>query len=167
MSSFRNTVSKDGDFPPEKGRYHLYISYGCPFAHRSIVARKMKGLENVITMDVLGYKKGKEGLRFTPELPDCTPDTVNGFEFLSEVYFKADKNYKGSYSVPVLWDRTKRTIVNNESSDIIRIFNSAFNELSSSPDQAAIDLYPPQLRAKIDGLNEWIHRLGPRFASRV
>jgi putative glutathione S-transferase len=157
MPGFKHSISKDGDFKPEKGRYHLYVAYGCPFAHRAIVARKMKGLEEVVSMDILGYKKGKEGWRFSPELPDCTPDTVNGCHFLREVYLKVDKDYEGSFSVPVLWDKTNKTIVNNESGELIRIFGSAFNEFIS-PEQASIDFYPPHLRSKIDELNGWIFK---------
>ena len=156
-SRFGGVVSKDGSsgFKTEKGRYHLYVSYACPWAHRTLVVRKLKGLEDAISFDVLDYIKGDEGWKFSKDYPD----SVNGFNYLREAYFKVDKDYDGRYTVPVLWDKTQQTIVNNESSEIIRILNTEFNDFSSSPEQASLDLYPSQLRAKIDELNEWIYKL--------
>lgn len=158
-STFRNWVKKgdtDG-FPPETDRYHLYVSYACPWAHRTLIVRKLKGLEAVVSFDVVDYLMGEKGWAFTPSKPGCTRDTVNGFSFLREVYSLSDSNFEGRVTVPVLFDKKKKVIVNNESSEIIRMFNSEFNECSSTSEQAALDLYPTELRKEIDSLNEWIY----------
>ena len=160
-SDFRRWVTGDGSsgFPAESGRYHLYVSYACPFAHRTLITRCMKGLESAVSVDVVDYfKDDSTGWRFNPDAPGATPDTVNGFGFLREVYFLADKDYKGRFSVPVLWDKKTKTIVNNESSEILRMLNSEFNKYSTSEEQRAVDLYPESLRGKIDELNEWIYK---------
>ena len=156
-SAFRNWVTQDGEFQPESGRYHLYVSYACPFAHRTLIVRKLKGLEDVITVDVVDHFKDENayGWRFNPEVEGCTPDTVNGFSYLRELYFMAEPEYSGRFGVPVLFDKKKRTIVSNESSEIIRMLNSEFNALCKNPQ---LDLYPEHLRAEIDSLNEWIYR---------
>ena len=101
---------------------------------------------------------GEKGWRFNPEVPGATPDTVNGASYLREVYFRAEKDYKGRFTVPVLWDKKTTTIVNNESSEIIRMLNSEFNDFCKTPEQRALDLYPTHLREEIDSLNEWIYR---------
>ena len=158
-SSFRNWIKK-GDangFPPESGRYHLYVSYACPWAHRTLIVRKLKGLEGVISVDVVDYLMGEKGWAFSPSKPGCTADTVNGFPHLREVYSLADSSYEGRITVPVLFDKEKKVIVNNESSEIIRMLNSEFNEFSASSEQAALDLYPTELQKEIDSLNEWIY----------
>lgn len=159
-SSFRNWVTKDGSsgFPAEKDRYHLYVSYACPWAHRTLVLRKLKGLEQCITVDVVDYFLGEKGWRFNPEVEGATLDTVNGRQYIREVYFMAEKDYGGRFTVPVLWDKKKKTIVNNESSEIIRMLNSEFNEFCATDEQRALDLYPEHLRKDIDGLNEWIYK---------
>lgn len=159
-STFRNWITVDGSsgFPAEKGRYHLYVSYACPWAHRTIITRKLKGLEDVISLNVVDYMMGEKGWRFDPNVPGATEDTVNGATHLREVYFLADKDYQGRFTVPVLWDKKQKTIVNNESSEIIRMLNSEFNEFCKSPEQQALDIYPEHLRAEIDSLNEWIYR---------
>ena len=156
-AAFRASVSKDGSsgFKAEKGRYHLYVSYACPWAHRTLIVRKLKGLEDAISFDVVHYFMGGKGWHFSEEYPD----SLYGLNFLREVYFKANKDYDGRFTVPALWDKTQQTMVNNESSEIIRMLNTEFNDFSSSPEQASLDLYPPQLRAKIDELNEWIYKL--------
>ena len=158
-SAFRNAVSSspDAEFPAERGRYHLYVSKGCPWAHRALISRKLKGLENVITMDVVYWKFSEVGWMFSPDKPGCTPDTVNGLTYMKEIYLLADKNYEGRYTVPVLWDKKKKTIVNNESSEIIRMFNYEFNEFCT-PEYQKVDLYPEHLRKEIDELNEWIYK---------
>ena len=158
-SSFRNWVTKDGSsgFPAEAGRYHLYVSYACPFAHRSLVARKLKGLEDVISVDVMDIFKEDKGWRFNPECPGSTADTVNGFSFLRELYFMVDPDYSGRFTVPVLYDKQQKVIVNNESSEILRMLSSEFNDFCKLPEQAAIDLYPEPLRAEVDTLNDWIY----------
>lgn len=159
-STFRDAVSSDGStgFKAEKGRYHLYVSYACPWAHRTLVGRALKGLEDAISVDVVDYLMLEKGWRFSPEKPDCTPDTANGFEYLREAFFKSRPDYDGRFTVPVLWDKHQRVIVNTESSEILRMLNSEFNEFSATPEQAALDLYPEQLREAIDELNDWIYR---------
>ena len=117
----------------------------------------MKGLEGCISVDVVDYFMGTNGWMFNPEAPGATPDTVNGFKSFRDIYYLVQKDYKGSFSVPVLWDKKMKTIV-NESSEILRMFNSEFNEYCSSDEQRAIDLYPENLRKQIDELNEWIYR---------
>ena len=159
-SSFRKCVTKDGSsgFPAENGRYHLYVSYACPWAHRTLIVRRLKGLEDCITLNVVDYHMGEKGWRFNPGVEGCTPDTVNGFNHIREVYFLADKDYSGRFTVPVLFDKKQKTIVNNESSEIIRNFNSEFNEFCKTDEQRALNLYPEHLRKQIDELNEWIYR---------
>lgn len=159
-STFKSWITKDGssDFPAESGRYHLYVSFACPWAHRAIVTRKLKGLGEHISMDVVEHFMGKKGWSFNPEVPAATPDTVNGFGYLSEVYFLADKDYNGRFTVPVLWDKKTKTIVNNESSEILRMFNSEFNQFCPTEEQRRLDLYPEPLREKIDQLNTWIYK---------
>ncbi|XP_065888740.1 glutathionyl-hydroquinone reductase YqjG-like [Dysidea avara] len=155
-STFRNSVSRSSDteHPAERNRYHLYVSYACPWAHRTLIYRKLKGLEDVISVDAVG-KFSEIGWMFSPDIPGSTPDTVNGKTYMKELYLMADNNYDGRYTVPVLWDKKKKTIVNNESAEIIRMLNTEFNGFSNKPD---LDLYPEKLRNEIDGLNEWIYR---------
>ena len=159
-STFKNAITRDGTsgFKAESGRYHLYVSYACPWAHRTIIYRKLKGLEDAISMDVVDYHMGEKGWRFNPAVEGATPDTVNGYSHLREVYFLAEPEYSGRFMVPVLFDKQKKTIVNNDSPDIIRMLNAEFTEFCATPEQQALDLYPPALRAKIDELNEWIYR---------
>ena len=161
-SQFRSSITKDGSggFPAESGRYHLYVSFACPFAGRVLIVHRMKGLEDCVSMDVVDIIKGEEGWKFgnPGSVEGCTPDTVNGFSHLSEVYFLANKSYSGRYTVPVLFDKKTKTIVNNESSEIIRMFNSEFNEFCKTDEQRALDFYPEHLRKQIDELNEWIGR---------
>ena len=159
QSSFRNWIKKDGStgFPAEAGRYHLYVSYACPWAHRTLITRKLKGLEDVISFDVVDYYMGEKGWRFNPDVPGATSDSLNGFSHLRELYFMVEPDYTGRFTVPVLYDKVKKVIVNNESSEILRMFNSEFNDFCKLPEQAAIDLYPELLRAEVDALNEWIY----------
>ena len=158
-SAFRNWITKDGSsgFPAEAGRYHLYVSYACPWAHRTLITRKLKGLEDVISVDVVDYHMGEKGWRFKPDVPGATSDSINGFKHLRELYFKVVPDYGGRFTVPVLYDKIQKVIVNNESSEILRMFNSEFNAFSKLPEQAGLDLYPENLRAEVDGLNEWIY----------
>lgn len=157
---FRGWITRDGSsgFKSERDRYHLYVSYACPFAHRTIILRRMKGLETVISMDVVDYHREKDGWRFNPSAPDCTADTSNGFSLLRDTYKAVEPAYSDRITVPVLFDKRGKTIVNNESSEIIRMLNSEFNEFCASSEQRAIDLYPEHLRGKIDELNAWIGR---------
>lgn len=157
---FKNKVAVDGSsgFPAESGRYHLYVSYACPWAQRTLITRKLKGLEDAISVDVVDYHLGEKGWRFDPNVPGGTADTVNGATYLREVYFMAKEDYQGRFTVPTLWDKVQKTIVNNNSADIIRMLNSEFNEFCKTPEQQALDLYPEHLREEIDSLNEWIYR---------
>ncbi|RKP05164.1 glutathione S-transferase [Thamnocephalis sphaerospora] len=158
-SQFRNFISRqpDSQFPPEKGRYHLYVNYLCPWAHRALLVRALKGLEDYISVTILHHTLSEKGWFFSnpTDTPGTTPDTVNGAKYLSEIYFKANPDYEGRYTIPVLWDKKTKTIVNNESSEIVRFLNSEFNDML--PDGGGIDLYPEDLRAEIDELNDWIY----------
>ena len=162
QSVFRNTISKDGPHLPEANRYHLYVSYACPWAHRTLIARLTKGLAGIIGVTVVHWHMDNNGWRFgteeesKTESRDSTPEPLYGFHRLKELYYKANPEYQGRFTVPVLWDKKLETIVNNESSEILRIFNTEFNALVPE-EQAAIDLYPEPLRAQIDELNEWIY----------
>ena len=149
--------STDGDgepeYPAEPNRYHLYISRACPWAHRTALTRRLKGLENVISIDVVDPVRRNGGWEFTPTKDNCTPDSVNGFEYLREVYTQADPTYTGRVTVPVLYDTERDTIVNNESADIARILDDAFDEYATRD----IDLYPTQKQEEIDAIIEQIH----------
>jgi putative glutathione S-transferase len=150
-SQFRNWITSDEPFRPARGRYHLYVSLACPWAHRTLIFRKLKGLEDVISLSVTHWLVGDQGWSFEPG-PGVIPDPF-GAPFLHEVYTRADPGYSGRVTVPVLWDNEQGTIVNNESSEIIRIFNSAFDAIGA----AAGDYYPPDLRDEIDALNARIY----------
>eukprot|EP00882_Tetradesmus_deserticola_P020819 GHRQ01022502.1.p1 GENE.GHRQ01022502.1~~GHRQ01022502.1.p1 ORF type:complete len:370 (+),score=125.81 GHRQ01022502.1:119-1228(+) len=177
-AGFRNQVAPGTQFEPEAGRYHLYISYACPWACRALAALHLKGLQDVIGVSVTHptWQRTRPdspddkhtGWAFvSPDDPpltsstshgsfscaDCVPDTVNGARFVRDLYDKAHDT-TGKYSVPVLWDKKNNTIVNNESSDILRMFNSSFNKLAQNP---GLDLYPEPLRSKIDEVNEWVY----------
>ena len=155
-SAFRDRVTADGSsgFPAEPGRYHLYVSLACPWAHRTLILRALKGLEDAISVSIVDPYMGPDGWGFT-DRPGCTPDSVNGTRFLREVYVKAKSDYTGRVSVPVLWDRARATIVNNESSEIIRMLNREFDAFAK---RELHDLYPEALRARIDRWNELIYR---------
>ncbi len=155
-SAFRSAVedTPGARFAPETGRYHLYVSYACPWAHRTLIARSLKGLEPHIDISVVDPHMGGDGWFFGDD-PDGTKDPVNGAGFLREVYVKADPSYTGRVTVPVLWDKKEGTIVSNESSEILRMFNSAFNGLEGV--DATLDLYPEKLRAEIDAVNEGVY----------
>ncbi|RIB10001.1 glutathione S-transferase [Gigaspora rosea] len=158
-SSFRNTISKDPDakFTPERDRYHLYIAWSCPWAHRTVIMRALKGLEDIIGLSVVDPSLDEKGWKFsTPEeTPGCIPDTVNNAQYISELYYKANPDYDGRFTVPVLWDKKLQTIVNNESSEIIRIFNDAFDDLV--PEIRDKNFYPKHLASEIDKINDWIY----------
>ena len=159
-SSFRNWVTADGrpgptgtgGFRAEAGRYHLYVSLACPWAHRTLIFRKLKKLEDAITVDVVDPLMLDKGWAFSTS-PGATPDTVNRKDYLHQVYQKADPAYTGRVTVPVLWDRKSRTIVSNESSEIIRMLNSAFDDVV----KPTLDHYPEALRAEIDAINAVIY----------
>jgi putative glutathione S-transferase len=157
---FRNWVTADGaagpsgvgGFPAEKGRYHLYISLACPWAHRTLIFRKLKGLEGMIGLSVVHWHMAEKGWTFA-DGPGVIPDPVHHARFLHQVYTASDANYTGRVTVPVLWDRATGSIVNNESSEIIRMFNAAFDRVGAAPG----DYYPAELRSEIDALNERIY----------
>jgi putative glutathione S-transferase len=159
-TTFRNWITSDGragpsgegGFPAARGRYHLYVSLACPWAHRTVIFRKLKRLEEVISLSVVDPLFGPRGWRFE-DGPGNIADTVNGADELAEIYLMADPHYTGRVSVPVLWDKERRTIVNNESAEIIRMFNSAFDRFTG--DRA--DYYPPALRAEIDRINATVY----------
>ncbi|KAF9587611.1 hypothetical protein IFM89_004443 [Coptis chinensis] len=165
-STFRNFISKDpkSPFPAESGRYHLYISYACPWASRCLSYVKIKGLEKAIDVTVVKpiFEKTKEtddhmGWVFpasSTEEPGAEPDPLNGARSVRDLYELASTNYSGKYTVPVLWDKKLKTIVNNESSEIMQMFNTEFNDIAEN---AALDLSPADLQAKIDEVNEWIY----------
>lgn len=159
-SLFRNWVTADGSaglsgaggFKAEAGRYHLYVSLACPWAHRTMILRKLKGLEDMITMSVVNPFMGSEGWTFDAG-PGVIADSVNQASRLHEVYTKAEPRCSGRVTVPVLWDKHNDTIVSNESSEILRMLNSAFDDIGALPG----DFYPPALRAEIDELNDFIY----------
>jgi glutathionyl-hydroquinone reductase len=159
-AQFRNWVTRDGNpgpsgeggFAAEAGRYHLYVSLACPWAHRTIIFRKLKALEKVISFSAVSPNMGREGWTFN-QSEGSTGDAVNGTSRLSEIYLLVNPRYSGRVSVPVLWDKTRKTIVNNESSEIIRMLNSAFEDFTN----VRADYYPQNLRAEIDRLNDLIY----------
>lgn len=158
-------LSSGSPFTPEKGRYHLYIGLFCPFAHRANLVRHLKGLQDIIDISIVKpYPKGDEngwpGWQFPTsdsDYPNATVDKLFGSKYLHEVYFKADKDYKGRYSVPVLWDKKLNTIVNNESAELLRDLQTSFDELLP-PELVEFSLYPQALRDRIDMISEWMQR---------
>jgi len=159
-TQFRNWVTPDGSagptgeagFAAEPGRYHLYVSLACPWAHRTVIFRKLKALDSVISMSVVSPEMGRDGWTFD-KAAGSTGDAINGKAKMSEVYLVAAPRYTGRVSVPVLWDKERRTIVNNESSEIIRMLNSAFDAHTN----VRTDFYPQALRAEIDRINDLIY----------
>jgi putative glutathione S-transferase len=151
-SVFRNWVSADGssDFPLEPGRYHLYVARACPWAHRTIIGRRLMGLESVIAISFVNPIRDERGWAFTG---GGYVDPVNQFDFLAEAYMRTDPGYEARVSVPVLWDKQTGVIVNNESADILRMLGTVFVPLAEHP----IDLYPESLREEIDALDEFIY----------
>ena len=159
-SSFRNVVSADpsAEYPAEAGRYHLYISLACPWACRTYFLLKAKGLEKVVSKSVVHWKiSGSNSWTFVPGEYRCDADDVNGKKFLREVYKIHEPEYDGRITVPVLFDKKTKKIVNNESSEIIRILNTEFNAFCETEEQRKIDLYPEELRPTIDEWNEFIY----------
>lgn len=156
-SRFRHLVTADGasGFPAEPGRYHLYVGYFCPWAHRTLIFRVLKGLEDAISVSYCFPRYRENGWTFGthPDYPDSTPDTVNGFRYLYEAYVATDPRYTGKVTVPTLWDKKTGRIVNNESADIIRMLNSAFVGIAGND----ADFYPEPLRAEIDRLNAFVY----------
>ena len=153
-SRFRARVTQDGSsgYRAVPGRYHLYVSTACPWAHRTLIFRALKGLENAISVSIVDPLMLDDGWAFS-DFPGCVPDTVNGARHLREVYTKADARYSGRVTVPVLWDGETGTIVNNESSEIISMLNSEFEEFARRHE----DYYPQPLRAEIDAVNPLVY----------
>ena len=156
-SVLRDRISNDGStkFPAEAGRYHLYVGYHCPWAHRTIMYRVLKGLEDAITISYCLPYLGDKGWIYAldPDCPDCTLDQINGFEYLYQAYARSDPHYNGKVTIPVLWDKKTNKIVNNESSEIIRMLNSAFIGVAGNDK----DFYPDALRPEIEALNAFIY----------
>ncbi|THH12710.1 hypothetical protein EW146_g7441 [Bondarzewia mesenterica] len=199
-SVFRNSVEKGGQFPPENGetksssrirydRYHLYVSYACPWATRTLIMRKLKGLEDIIGepppfslivrltrahamlpgVSVVSPHMGDQGWPFASadKFPGADVDPLYNAQHIKELYLRANPEYSGRFTVPVLWDKKQHTIVNNESSEIIRIFNTAFNGLIPK-EKAELDFYPEELRKEIDSVNEWVYdAINSAFSSPI
>ena len=159
-SPFRNWITRDGapgpsgegGFPAEAGRYHLYVSYACPWAHRTLIFRALKGLEEIISVSVVSPKMpDATGWTFKDE--GSTGDSLYGVDHLYQIYQRAKSDYSGRVTVPVLWDKQRQTIVNNESAEIIRMLNSAFNGLTGNED----DYYPAALQPRIEEINARVY----------
>ncbi len=161
VSAFRNWLTADGQpgstgnggFAAEKDRYHLYVSLACPWAHRTLIMRKLKGLESFISLSVVHPLMLENGWTFDDNFPAATGDGLYQHEYLYQLYLQADPQYTGRVTVPVLWDKKTQTVVSNESAEIIRMFNTASDGMGAR----AGDYYPPALREKIDQLNGWIY----------
>lgn len=159
-SQFRNWLTQDGaagpsgraGFRAEPGRYHLYVAFACPWAHRTLIMRELKGLTAMISVSAVNSFMGAEGWTFAPG-PETIADDVNGAQRVYELYVLADGNYSGRATVPILWDKHQRTIVSNESAEIVRMLNTAFDGVGAN----ANDLYPADLRAEIDEQNAFIY----------
>jgi putative glutathione S-transferase len=149
--AFRDWIRRDGStpYPPARDRYHLYVSLACPWAHRAIILRKLKGLEETIGMTVVDPVRDERGWAFTAE-----PDRINGFKFLSEAYHATDPEYDDRVTVPVLWDKQRKRIVSNSDDDIIRMFNSEFSDFAKND----YNFVPRELEKEIDELNELIYQ---------
>ena len=154
-SQFRQTITKETDslFPAEKGRYHLYISLACPWAHRALIFRALKKLEDYIGLSVVHPHMLENGWEFKTGMDGATGDTLYGLRYLHELYCKADNQYTGRVTVPVLWDKKTQTIISNESAEIIRQLNQAFNHLTGDKQ----DFYPQNLATEIDEMNDKIY----------
>jgi putative glutathione S-transferase len=152
--AFRDWVKRGGStpFPPARGRYHLYVSFACPWAHRTIILRKLKGLEDTIGMTVVDPVRDERGWAFRNG-PGHSEDPVNGFQFLSEAYRATDPNYRGRVTVPVLWDKQTKRIVSNSDDDLLRMLNSEFADFATND----YDFYPAELRNAIEALNKIVY----------
>jgi len=163
-SQFRSWVTTDGSagptgeagFAAELDRYHLYLAHTCPWAHRALIFRTIKGLDRAISVSLAQPGRNAQGWTYgdNPDFPDCIPDHVNGFSHLHEAYTASNPDYTGKVTVPTLWDKKTGRVVNNESSEIIRMFNSAFDAFTNATE----DYYPEDLRAEIDAINEVVYR---------
>ena len=161
-SSFRNQIGQQ-DFLAEKNRYHLFVAYICPWACRTLAVRSLKGLEDIISVSVVEPQLTEKGWKFGTYPGASGPDTILNATYMHEIYAKADKDYTGRATVPVLWDKTNETIVNNESSEIIKMLNDGFNDLLDE-EKAKVNLYPEHLKKEIEELNDWMY---PRINNGV
>ena len=152
-AQFRNFIELNGDFTPDSGRYHLYVSLACPWAHRTLIYRSLKGLEEHISVSVVNPYMLENGWTFEESFPGTTADHLFSRDFLYQIYLQANSKYSGRVTVPVLWDKKNQTIVSNESSEIIRMFNKSFNELTGN----ALNFYPEQFQKKIDEINNFTY----------
>ncbi|MGZ5804492.1 MAG: glutathione S-transferase family protein [Xanthobacteraceae bacterium] len=156
-SVFRHRITADGlsGFKAEAGRYHLYVAHNCPWAHRTMIYCAIKKLNHAISMSHATPGIRQEGWTYenNPNFPDCLPDTVNGFRYLHQVYSKSEPTYTGKVTVPTLWDKKTNKIVNNESSEIIRMLNSEFRGIAGDD----TDYYPEKLRGEIDRINDFVY----------
>jgi putative glutathione S-transferase len=160
-TAYRNWITADGSagpsgeggFKAEAGRYHLYVSYACPWAHRALIFRTLKDLDDLITVDVVHPDMLEDGWSFDSDFPGATGDRLLGKSFLRDVYTESDPKASGRVTVPILWDKTQGTIVSNESAEIIRMFNSAFNGLTGN----RLDFWPEALREDIEPVNDRIY----------
>ncbi|TIA87645.1 hypothetical protein E3P99_03056 [Wallemia hederae] len=152
VSSFRDAIKSGTKFEPQEGRYHLVVSYACPWAHRALITRSLKGLESFLPYSVVHPFLGEKGWSFDKDFNGATGCLIEGVEasHLRDLYFKADQNYNARFTVPIIWDKHLNTIVSNESSEIIRFLNDLKPETGG-------DLYPQHLRKEIDELNEWVY----------
>ncbi|MDQ3630278.1 MAG: glutathione S-transferase family protein, partial [Actinomycetota bacterium] len=152
-SAFRDRVSADGSsgFPAEAGRYHLYVSLACPWAHRTVIVRMLKGLEGALGLSVVDPLRDERGWRFGPDFPD---PLGNGWSYLAEAYHATEPSFAGRVTVPTLWDTKTGRVVNNESAEILVMLNEEFDAFA---DHADLDLYPVALRSEIDELNAWVY----------
>ena len=154
-SVFRHNISEDNDmYIPETNRYHLYVSYACPWAHRTLIFRKLKKLESHISVDYIHPDMLDMGWSFETNFPETTGDTLHNKKYAHEIYQISDKTVSTKATVPILWDKKTNTIVNNESSEIIRIMNQSFNNITKNYD----DYYPVNLRTEIDHINDIIYK---------
>ncbi len=164
-TTFRATISADdrSGYPAESGRYHLYVSLACPWAHRTLIMRSLKGLEAAIGLSVVDPYMGEDGWFFS-ENSGCIPDSVIGAKYLWEIYVKADANYTGRVTVPILWDKQTETIVNNESREIMRIFDVEFNAIAHNDTSFCPDNLKEQIDRTIDAIyqpiNNGVYRAG-------
>ena len=151
-SIFRSIIDEESQYKPEKGRYHLYLSYACPWAHRTLIVRELKELDAVVSVSFVNPIRDDKGWCFESENNQYI-DPLNGFSYLMEAYNIMDSKYDMRVTVPVLWDKQTKQIVNNESSDIIIMLNSKFNQYTNSK----LNLYPEELKIEIDELNQYIY----------
>ena len=152
-AQFRNFIDYDSEFTPDSSRYHLYVSLACPWAHRTLIYRSLKDLDGHITFSVVNPYMLENGWTFEESFPGTTSDHLFSKQFLYQIYLKANPEYSGRVTVPVLWDKKKQTIVSNESSEIIRMFNHSFNELTGNN----LDFYPEKFQKNIDEINDFTY----------